>query len=150
MLFFAKRIVTGALIWIFSGAVFAQVPVIKLSCSAMLTKRNASGVLVGTSAKTILLDVAQTDAALIIMSTDDDIRSVASEKAPHIADVTNYSNETRWHLINRSNDEKPTVTKMLIDRNSGQLLYTSDFNGGQLFTEVTGTCSKLDMQKKKF
>lgn len=128
----------------------AQVPVIKLSCSVFMTKRNISGALVGTNSKTVMLDVTQNEDTLFLISTDDDIRSVTTEKAPHIAEVTNYSSDTRWHLVNKSNDAKPTITKMVIDRNSGQLLYTQDFNSGQLFTEATGTCGKVDMQKKKF
>lgn len=128
----------------------AQVPTIKLSCDVII-KKHANGSLSKANAKTVLIDIAQDEKSLYILSTDDDIRSVLTEKAPHVAEVTNYSNDNRWHLINKSNDEVPYVTKMLIDRNSGQLLYTQESNGAvKLFTEVTGTCSKVDMQKRKF
>lgn len=136
---------------LFVNAVQAQAPVIKLSCDVVI-KKLSNGTLSKMNQKTVLLDVTQNEKSLFIISTDDDIRSVASETAPHIIEVTNYSTDTRWHLINKSNEEIPTVTKMLIDRNSGQLLYTQDFSStfAKLFTEITGTCSKVDMQKKKF
>ena len=137
--------------FLFANLAQAQVPVIKLSCDVVI-KKQSNGALSKMNQKTILLDVTQNEKTLFILSTDDDIRSVSSETAAHIIEVTNYSNDTRWHLVNKSNEELPTVTKMLIDRNSGQLLYTQDFSSSfaKLFTEITGTCSKVDMQKKKF
>ena len=38
----------------------------------------------------------------------------------------------------------------MIDRNSGQILYTNDFNEGAVFTEATGRCFKVDTTKRKF
>ena len=129
----------------------APMPLIKLSCNVVI-KKQSNGVLERMNQKTILIDVGQNEKSLFIMSTDDDMRSLTTEKASHIAEVTNYSSDTRWHLVNKSNDDKPVLTKIMIDRNSGQLLYTQEFNSAntKLFTEITGTCSKVDMQIKKF
>jgi hypothetical protein len=127
---------------------YAQVPV-KIECTLKIKKQARSGETT-TVIKDVLLDVVQTNGMTGVMSTDDDIRSVVLPKQQNVIEVINNSDENRWFFIAKTQDTKITTTKYMIDRNSGQILYTNDFNEGAVFTEATGRCFKVDTTKRKF
>ena len=139
-----------SIFFVFAGSLnsYAEVPV-KIECSLKIKKQSRSGETT-TVLKDVLLDVVQTSGMTGVISTDDDIRSVVLPKQQNVIEVINYSDENRWFFIAKSQDTKITTTKFMIDRNSGQILYTNDFNEGAVFTEATGRCFKVDTTKRKF
>lgn len=143
-----KILITSILILFNSLNSFAEVPV-KIECTLKIKKQARSGETT-VVLKDVLLDVVQTSGMTGVMSTDDDIRSVVLPKQQNVIEVINNSDENRWFFIAKTQDTKITTTKFMIDRNSGQILYTNDFNEGAIFTEATGKCFKVDTTKRKF
>jgi hypothetical protein len=72
---------------------------------------------------------------------------------------TNYSDENKWDIQNTYSGNEgrvvnPNSTRIVIDRNSGELIVSSSFtvksNGRTNTTGISGNCRKINTSVKKF
>ena len=123
---------------------------IKLICDISLKTTAPSG---GTEKEqhSITLNIAQLKSYFMILPNGV-LRGVTSEKKAGVFEVINLSDENSWDVTNKSksSSDKVTTTQIKIDRNTGHLSYTSDFEEGRLYAEAYGSCTKVDATKKKF
>jgi hypothetical protein len=139
------RIFLITLLSIFSGIAYAQVD-IKLSCQLSVSTIYFNGTR-EQDIKNVVFDVFENNRFLSIISTHGDFGSVSTKNYPHTLRITNFSNENRWDL---TVDTNISSTKIIIDRNSGQIFYSHNFNEGRIYTQANGICNKIDTKIKKF
>ena len=133
------------------GNALAQVD-IKLSCTLTMTSSYSTGHK-EQEIQTEIFDVSQSKGFLAILSTSADFASLSTQKRGIVIDAVDLSDDNRWHLTNTIKNKingKLSTHQIIIDRNSGQIFYKSDFEEGRLMKQGNGNCSKIDTSKKKF
>ncbi len=147
---FYKRSFFPLLLLIYSTICFASTEKVKLSCKLEILVIYSDGYREKLN-KTALFEVSFSENYLYIASLTDDFASVTTNKRTITKYISNRSDDNRWDLSNHDilhNDD--SFTRIMIDRNTGQILYTRNWKNSTIETQGHGFCSKVDTSKKKF
>lgn len=70
----------------------------------------------------------------------------------HVIRELNLSNANKWHLeqTSRWSSGSTTITRYVIDRNTGRISYFHDVNDGNKVFNGTGSCKAVTKDKKQF
>ena len=101
----------------------------------------------------VIFEIQQLNSNFGIFTDNSIIPNLSTIKKDNIVSVTNNSDSNKWSL---NNIVKTKVllsdTTIIIDRNTGILLYVQKINqnNSQVDTEGQGTCKKVDTTKRLF
>lgn len=97
---------------------------------------------------------------IFITSADEKTNNLSVATRQELGKVyTDYSDENKWDIQNTYSGNEgrvinPNSTRIIIDRNSGELIASSSFtsksNGRTTNTGVSGNCKKINTSVKKF
>ena len=123
---------------------------VKLLCSIKLISTHSNGH-VKRENFTDVIDVSDNHPELQIIPNSNKLSHVSTQKTNTLLSVNNYSDRNRWHLENNNRSTgKNYSTSIIIDRTTGILFYSRDFDDGNITASATGSCEKTDMEKRKF
>ena len=135
---------------IYSNICIALEVKVKLSCQLEILKIYSTGSREKLN-MTALFDVSYWENFLYIASLTDEFASVISKQSGLTQYVLNRSDDNRWDLLNHDIANGNThITRIIIDRNTGQILYNRNWRDYTIETQGSGFCSKIDTSKRKF
>jgi len=134
---------------IFSASAFAIE--VKLLCKMEMAKSYRGGQF-ERDRITEIIEVTEIGEYISIIPQSDSLSSVSTSKNHNTISISNFSDKNKWHIIaSRTNRNGGTyITQVSIDRNSGIILYSHDWEGGTIFEKGSGDCEKISQERRKF
>ena len=123
---------------------------VKLLCSIKLVSTYSNGQVERENFIDVI-DVFDETFFLSIIPQSDKLGSVSSRE--HFGrSVDNYSDSNKWNLQTTDRLAKGQIVKtsITIDRNTGVLFYSRDWDSSKIVGSATGSCEKVDATKRKF
>ena len=124
---------------------------VKLLCSIKLTTAFPSGD-VERENFTDVIDVIDNNNGVFITQQASKLASLNTIKSPRTLSLDNYSDSNKWNIevTRQARTGQIVRTSITIDRNTGILFYSKDWDRGKIVDSATGSCEKIDVTKRKF
>lgn len=122
---------------------------LKLMCNLQVKKMYRSGNQEFFNVKSIV-QVNDYGNQLSIIPDGEELSSVATYSLANRT-FDNFSNRNKWDLTNTVVREgRKSITNITIDRNTGRIVYSRDWNDGVILSNGEGSCEKIDISVRKF
>ncbi len=146
---FAIKFFTFVVSLFFTTSVFATD--VKLLCKLDMAKTYRGGQ-IERDRITEIFEIKEFVEYLSIIPHSDNLASFSTSKLQNTISISNHSDRNKWHITSsHRNREGGTVIKQIsIDRNSGVILYSYDWEGGTILERGNGECEKISQEKRKF
>ncbi len=122
---------------------------VKLTCNMNVIKTYRNGDKEVFNVRPIY-EIYDTGRYLSIIPDTDRLASVSTRTGDGRV-IDNFSDKNKWALYNKTeNNGRIMEVKIMIDRNTGRIVYSSNWNKDTIITEGEGSCEKVDVSQKKF
>ncbi len=124
---------------------------VKLLCKMEMAKTYRGGQL-ERNRITEIMEVTEMGDYLSIIPQSDNLGSVSTIKHQNTISISNYSDKNKWHIVTEKQNRNggTYVIQVSIDRNSGIILYSHDWERGTILERGSGDCEKISQEKRKF